>query len=135
MNEPIVPPELPVATTPPRHGCLTAWLIFIIVVSALSAIATPISMSRLAQAGLHPSPLVTIVLVLCALANIGFAIALFRFLKIGFYGFVVTAVIALVANLALGLGIGQAVFGLVGIAILYGVLNIGGPEKAWPRLR
>ncbi len=134
MNEPVIPPQLPV-TTPTRHGCLTAWLIFMIVVNALTAIATPFSMSRLAQAGLHPSMLLTAILVLCAVANIAFAVALLRFMKVGFYGFVATSVIALFVNLALGLGLGQVLFGLVGIAILYGVLNIGGPEKAWPRLR
>ena len=106
-----------------------------IVVNALTAVGTPFSMSRLAQVGLHPSLLLTVVLVLCALANIACAVALLRFMKWGFYGFVVTAVIALFVNLAIGLGVGQVAFGLVGVAILYGVLNIGGPEKAWPRLR
>ncbi len=135
MNEPVVPPQLPVSSTPPRHGCLTAWLIFMIVANALTAIFTPFSTARLAQMGLHPSLILTVILVVCALFNIACAVALLRFMKWGFYGFVATAVIALFVNLAIGLGIGQVAFGLVGIAILYGVLNIGGPEKAWPRLR
>ncbi|MGH3755135.1 MAG: hypothetical protein ACRDRP_21075 [Pseudonocardiaceae bacterium] len=63
-------------------------------------------------------------------ANVVCAIALFQWRKWGFYGFVATSVVGLVVNLAIGLNPVQALLGLVGIAILYGVLQIGGTGRA-----
>ena len=135
MDTPLEPPPLSSAPTPPRHGCVTAWLIFMIVVNALTAIGTPFSLNSLRQAGMHPSVPLIGVLVVCAVANIVFAVALLRWMKWGFYGFAATTVIALVVNLILGVGLGSSLLGLIGIAILYGVLNVGQANKAWPRLK
>ena len=41
-----------------------------------------------------------------------------------FMRFLLTSIGALAINLSIGLGIGQSLLGLVGIAILYGVLQI-----------
>ncbi len=106
-----------------------------IVVNALTAIGTPLSLAQLRAAGVQVSLLGIAVIVLCAVANIVFALALLRFMKWGFYGFVVTSVVALVVNMSMGLGLFRSLLGLVGIAILYGVLNIGQTNKAWPRLK
>ena len=135
MDAPLEPPPLSSSPTPPRHGCVTAWLIFMIVVNALTAIGTPFTINGMQRAGLQPSVPLVGVLVVCALANIVFAVALLRFMKWGFYGFVATSIVALIVNLVIGLGIGSSLFGLIGIAILYGVLNIGQTNKAWPRLK
>jgi hypothetical protein len=42
--------------------------------------------------------------------------------------------LAIIINLALGLGIFQSAVGLIGIAVLYGVLQIGKENKGWPQL-
>jgi hypothetical protein len=76
--------------------------------------------------------IITLVL-LFAVADIIFVVALFRWQRWGFYGYVVTNVI--VAALGLSFGYGKSILGLVGIAILYLALNIGGDRKAWPRLK
>ena len=106
-----------------------------IVVNALTAIGTPFSLAQLRAAGMHPSLLGIAVIVVCAVANIVFALALMRFMKWGFYGFVATSVVAFIVNMALGVGLFRSLIGLVGIAVLYAVLNIGQTDKAWPRLK
>lgn len=135
MDNPTEPPSFPAPSLPPRHGCLTAWLVFMIIANAAAAIMTPLSAAGMKQAGLQPSPVILGIVVIGALANIAFAIALFRWRKWGFYGLVATSIIALVTNLSLGLGIGRSVFGLAGIALLYWLLNMGGERKAWPHLK
>ncbi len=71
-------------------------------------------------------------------------ILIIRLKKVGFYSFVVVSVISMVNNaifvgvrLGLGINMGIAVgmFGLLGIAILYGVLQIGGESKTWNNLK
>jgi len=71
--------------------------------------------------------------ILC-IVNIACIIALFRWKKWGFFGLGCTALISLVVNLTIGLNILQALLGLLGFAILYGVLHVGKKNKAWPRL-
>ena len=65
-----------------------------------------------------------ILLAILGIANVIFAILLFKWKKIGFWGFVATSIVALFINLSIGLGIAQSLFGLVGIVILYFVLQI-----------
>ena len=74
--------------------------------------------------------------VLAALAavNVACAVAIFLWKKWGFYGFAATSAVAFVVNLALGINFVQALFGLIGLAILYGVLQIGSANKGWPQL-
>ena len=135
MDNATQPPSLSTQQPPQRHGCLTAWLIFMLIANAATAIVTPLSIAGMRQAGLQPSPVGIGVIVVCAIANIAFAVALFRWQRWGFYGFIATSAIALIANLSLGVGIGRSLFGLIGIVLLYWVLNMGGTNKAWPHLK
>ena len=66
----------------------------------------------------------TMALGIVSILNLIFAILLFQWKKIGFWGFVATSIISLGLNIQAGLGIGQILGGLVGIAILYGILQI-----------
>ena len=66
--------------------------------------------------------------------NIVCAVALFQWKKWGFFGFVATSILALGLNLTIGLNIFQVILGLAGIAILYGVLQIGNERKGWTQL-
>jgi hypothetical protein len=140
--EPLAPPPFPPPSEPPRHGCLLAWIILMIVSNALTAVITPFSMAALQQAGtnvpgmpeMKMSGLNIALVVVCCLANVLFAVALLRWRKWGFYGFLVTTLIALANNLMIGLGIGVSIFGLLGIIVLYAVLQLGSP-KGWTQLR
>ena len=106
-----------------------------IIANAFAAIATALSIAKLKAAGLTPNYVVIGLITLCAVANIIFAVMLLRWKKFGFFGFCVTSVIALALNLSIGVSIVQSALGLLGIAILYWVLNMGEEEKAWPRLK
>jgi hypothetical protein len=66
-----------------------------IIANSATAIVTPLWISGMRQAGLHPWPIGIGVIVICAIANIIFAIALFRWQRWGFYGFIATSAVAL----------------------------------------
>lgn len=117
-----------------RHGCLTAWLILLIVVNSLVAVVYLFASSMI-KANLPNTPAWAIpVLAVACIANVIFAIALFQWKKWGFFGFIGTTILALAINLSLGLSAFQIVPGLLGIVILYAVLQIGNEDKGWPQL-
>ena len=67
--------------------------------------------------------------------NVVFAVLLLQYKRWPFYGFVVTAIAAFLINLNIGLGIGQSLMGLAGIAILFGILQIkSNGVSAWDNL-
>jgi hypothetical protein len=73
-------------------------------------------------------------LAIAGVINVISAVALLRWRRWGFWLFVLSAIGGVAVNLSIGLP--QGIFGAVfGIAILYGVLHIGGERKAWPRLQ
>ena len=74
------------------------------------------------------------VLAIFGVINIMCLIALFKWKKWGFYGALASGILVCVINVSIGLNIVQAVLGLAGIAILYGVLQIGGDKKGWAQL-
>jgi hypothetical protein len=74
------------------------------------------------------------ILALMGALNIVFVVALFQWKKWGFFGFVVVSVTALAVNLQSGVSPLQSGFGLLGITVLYAVLQIGGPKSGWAQL-
>ena len=74
------------------------------------------------------------ILALCGIVNVVCAIALLGWKKWGFFGFVVTAIVIFAINLMTGLSIARALLGLVSIAILFLVLQIGEEKKGWTQL-
>ena len=128
-------PTPPESQAPPRHGCLTTLLVFIILLDLIASFTIPTSGTAMRQAGFHASPAVIAILEFCAVANIVFAIALFRWQRWGFYGFVATTLLAVATNLIAGLAIAVSLLGLLRIGLLYWVLSMGGPNKAWNHLK
>jgi len=110
-----------------RHGCVTAWLIFIIIASSIAALAYVAIIVNgdlmEAQGVSFPNELL-LPLILIALLNVIFAIMLMRWKKWAFWGFAVTALITLVINIAIGISISNSVLGLLGVVLLYGILQI-----------
>ena len=118
-----------------RHGCLTAWLILMLIANSATALVYLFSADTLRRNLPHTPPSWLFpVLIVFALFNIVCAIALFQWKKWGFWGFLLSSIVAVFANISAGLGIGPALLGLIGIAILYGVLHIGNENKGWPQL-
>lgn len=127
--DPLGGPEMKV-----RHGCVTAWLVLLIVANS-ATIFTTLAMSDQIKSALPSMPdWGGPVLVVCGAINVVCAILLFKWKRIGFFGFIITSLIAAGVNASAGLGVGQIAMGLVGVAILYGVLQIGSPKSAWAQL-
>ena len=116
-----------------RHGCLTVYLGFMIFINAGMSLLYFLAGGALGEAGDLPGWALP-VLGLFGLVNVACAVGLFLWKRWGFYGFCASAGIVFVINLAIGLGVGSSVMGLVGIAVLYGVLQIGGEGKGWDQL-
>lgn len=135
QNLPTGTPKLPPIVsgeTKKRHGCLSAWLILMILASVVFIFL------YLAREGYHQySPdlpawalpaLVTIELI-----QIICAIALFRGKKWGFWGYCIICGIAFITNIWLGVFV-TAVGTLFSVVILYVVLNSGKGNKDWRHL-
>lgn len=100
-----------------RGGCLTAFLILMLIANPLTALYYLVAGSTIHEY-LPNLPLWTIpCLGLAALANFAFAIALWRWKKWGMYGFAVTTAAGFVINL-LYMGTLTAVLGIIGVVIL-----------------
>jgi len=129
------PLENSMTTGKSRHGCLTAWLILIIVASSLTAFFY-LSFSAMVAESLPPGTpaWVLFLLPVSSVLNVVFAIALFRWQKWGFWGYLALSIVIAVMNLSLGVGVGTTIFGLFGVVLLYGVLHIGEENKGWPQL-
>mgnify|MGYP001447186829 CR=1 FL=1 len=119
-----------------RHGCVTAWLIFMIIANSFTAILYLFSGDMVSQnlpGGI--SNTMIFLLAIMGIGNIIFSILLLNWKKIGFWGFSLTSIGALLTNLSVGISIGQSLLGLVGIAVLYGVLQIKKDNTtAWDNL-
>lgn len=108
-----------------RHGCVTSWLVFMIVANSLIGLIyllVPESISKEMEVKI-PIYILTI-LGLIAIANVVFSLALFKWKLWGFYGFIVSSLASFIINLLIGTEVVQSVMGLIGIAFLYGVLQI-----------
>jgi uncharacterized membrane protein len=118
-----------------HHGCVTAWLILLIVGNSIAALLILISVFFKNRYSNISMP-VQIIMALLAIANIVFVLQLFRWKKIGFTGYTATTVIAIVIHLFVGdSSITQLIFGVLSIAILYAILQIKKNEKsAWEEL-
>jgi hypothetical protein len=119
-----------------RHGCLTAWLILMLIGNAFSAITLLLFKEQLKlSAAIDPSNWTFSILFLLSLANLGFAVLLFKYRKLGFWGFLASSLLAFAFNLHLGQGLLQSGIGLVGIILLYGLLQIPKNNKTgWEHL-
>jgi hypothetical protein len=101
-----------------RGGCLTAFLILMLIVNPLTAIYYLIAGSKIRES-LPSMPAWAIpVLIICGIANFAFALAILNWKKLGVYGIVAIAVVAFIINLMSGLPVAIALMRLVGVAIL-----------------
>ena len=118
-----------------RHGCLTVYLIFVIIVNALVALVYTFASGAIEQNLPDSSPEWMIpLMILLLVINIVGAIALFMWKKWGFFVLVGVMVISLVMNsifLPNPTGIAGAI---VGFIILWAALQIGGDKKGWTQL-
>jgi hypothetical protein len=127
---PAIHPAAPL--TKQRHGCLTAFLIALILACVLNSIITGISLFSPANYG-NPQIWVLLVTIVIGLCYILCIILLLSWRKIGFWAFCGLGAFEIILNLLLGAGV-LSLLPLVITAVLYGVLQIGSYNKGWPQL-
>ncbi|HPQ40829.1 MAG TPA: hypothetical protein PLV45_10690 [bacterium] len=114
-----------------RHGCLTAWLIWMIIANLFVIFLHVIG--RVADASLYGDASAWALPAMLGLAfvNIVCVIGLFYWKKWAFWGLCASALAAFAVNL--NLGVLPAIPGLLGPVILFAVLKIGRPG-GWDQL-
>lgn len=139
LNPPTTPKAHTPPTTPPpvikkdcniedeaqkrRHGCVTTWLYFMIVSNVAAILKNLFNLDKMMEI-YQTSSAPFVALITLALANIAFAILLLKWKKIGFWGFLVTSIMAAIFNVALGMSVVLSAIGLSGVIILYALLQI-----------
>lgn len=109
-----------------RHGCVTVWLVFIIIVYVLLSMTHRLTTTDLGTGLGTPDvegPLIWVLMGI-SLANAFFAYLILSWKKIGFMGFAVTASIVFCVNLYYGLGLYESIGGFLGIGVLFAILQI-----------
>ena len=117
-----------------RHGCLTAFLTLMVIANSVVAVMYLFGGAAIRQNIPSGAGWALPVLAVGGIVNVVCSVALFRWKLWGFFGFLVTTAVAFVVNLMIGVNIVQALFGLVGLAVLYGVLQIGKEKSGWAQL-
>ena len=122
-----------------RHGCLTAWLMVLIILGAFSLLGTALMYLIDPQAireALPGAPAWTFPATgVINLLGVVFAIALFAWKKWAFWGYAVSSIALIIVNVLMGVPLWQSLSSLTGIVVLYAVLQIGGKEKkGWLQL-
>lgn len=119
-----------------RHGCLSVYLILMIIGSSFSALGNFAAGSldvALDPLSTFPSWVYPI-LGIFSLINIVSSFAIYKWEKWGFWLFTLTAFLTLCLNFYAGVGIIPSLIGVTGVVILYGVLHIGGDKNGWTQL-
>jgi len=119
-----------------RHGCLTAWLILMMIGNALSAlIYFAINPKLLEPQGIIMTKEQMILLACLGIINLSFAVGLWFWKKWAFYGFAVSGFLMFLTNLNMGTDIVSASLGLVGVLLLFSVLQMKkGKTSGWENL-
>ncbi|MGB5236148.1 MAG: hypothetical protein WBM43_10515 [Flavobacteriaceae bacterium] len=101
-----------------RGGCITAFLIFMFVINPLLALYYIFAGDTVRSTFPDLPGWAIPVLILFCLINLGLAIAIWQWKKIGVYGLWVSAVLVMGINLSIGLSPLQSVMGLLGPLII-----------------
>ncbi len=118
-----------------RHGCVTAWFVFMMTVGVILAVIYFFFSEGTAEALGLESPFLIWGMGLMSICNVFLVWQLWQWKKIGFYGFIGTSVLAGLANLYIGIDIITTLTGLIGILFLYGILQIRKDDvAAWDHL-
>ncbi len=120
--------------TKQRHPLLSMWLALIIIYSVTFTALSFSGAGVVSPAGSASGWAVPALMALLILQTIC-AVALFNWKKWGFWGYCAVNAIGLVVDVMLNINLaGPSIAVLVGIAGLYGALQIGQENKVWPQL-
>jgi hypothetical protein len=113
---------------------VTIWLLLVLTFNAISAV---VSVGSSIGTGANPLPVPAwfwMCMALGSAANVVSALVLLRWKRWGFYVFCVNAGAGVILNLTAGVSLLSCLIGLLGVGILYGVLQLGKPRSVWSQL-
>ena len=113
-----------------RHGCLTTWLILILIGNIAGTAYTIHAV--VTKPWLYPSWVIPVQTVL-SIWSIICVVALFKWKKWGFYGFIASAVALMIVAIIVG-NYTYMFTPFVSVLALFGVLNIGGDKRGWAQM-
>jgi hypothetical protein len=118
-----------------RHGCLTAYLIFMIVVLVPSVALYLFFPAAVQRTNPEIPPGGRFIFALVGAVQIFCMVAIWRWKKWGFYVFMTFGLLFGAFNAILTGSVLTFLTAPISILLLYGILQIGGPErKAWSQL-
>ncbi len=116
-----------------RHPFLTLWLVVIIGANSIEAFRQFYFPEMFLETYPETPEWLFVGIGLLAGVNIALGTALFFWKKWAFWGFFVFSFGGVLLYLQAGVGL-QALFGLMGVAVLYIALQVGGVNKGWIQL-
>ena len=120
-----------------RHGCLTVYLVLMLIVNSLSTyfylVTPPPDTGPPFHMPLFPT-WVYGVMAITGLLNLISAVAILRWKKWGFWGLLLSNISIVIRYLIIDQAIGQLLVGLSPFIILYISLHIGKNNKGWSQL-
>ena len=91
-----------------RHGCVTAWLILMIIVNSFTAIIYLFASDFIIEnTPTPPSENMMLILGTIGIGNLTFSVYLLKWKKWAFWGFAGTSILTLTLNISNGLGVGS----------------------------
>lgn len=120
---------------PRKHGCLVAWL-YLIIIGGTFGLITLLFLSDAPHRPSYHPPSAQLLwgAAACMLISMVCAGGLFLLKRWAFYGYVLAQMVLFGLNCAVGFD-ARSLSPLFQIAILIGVMQLGGRYKAWDRLR
>jgi hypothetical protein len=113
-----------------RHGCVTALLILMMVANSANVILYFFASEFISESlSLELSDSDKIILSICHVVNLISCVLLFQWKKFGFWLYIITDFAVVILNIYQGEGISQLWSALIGIALLFGVMQITTKSK------
>ncbi|MDR3258149.1 MAG: zinc ribbon domain-containing protein [Fusobacteriaceae bacterium] len=117
-----------------RHGFTTFWLI-VTLVSQIFSVATYLYSFRMLANFFNTSSNFFVLYIVAAIIGAVGTVLLLTWKKAGFWIFVGISIVNLILNLIIGISIGKILIGLIGVPIMWAVLQIRKNEKTtWEQL-
>ena len=119
-----------------RHGCLTAWLIYLIIAYSIVSITYFFNTDEISEISPYKtSKNILLIYGSLGILSIVFCILLFKWVRLGFWGILITSIIVLITQIINGHGIFQPLIGLFSIIVLYALLQLKkGNVSSWNNL-
>src|ERR1035437_4875874 len=108
-----------------RHGCVTSLLVIMIIFNSIATLIyffeSDLILRNLPKNVTYSS---LVLLGLFGIINVISSILLLKWIKLGFWGFIISSVCVYAINVNNGMGVFRSLSGILGVLVLYGVLQI-----------